>query len=325
MLAFMRRRRRPVSTTEVATSLGVTRQAAHRKLRALATEGAIVARGAGRSSRWELSSSEHAFRLSAKGLAEDRVWHDLSATFPALRDDAHRIAAYAFTEMLNNAIEHSGTRTVDVRASQTPSSVVFEVVDRGTGAFETVRAKLRLVSALEALGEISKGKTTTMPDRHSGEGIFFTSKAVQRFELHANGIAWIVDNVCADSTVTPSETKRGTRVRLEVARAPARTLRSVFDEYTRDHEFSRTRTVVRLFAMGTEFVSRSEARRMLARLDRFREVVFDFAHVPAIGQGFADEVFRVWPRAHPAITVSIEHATDEVMFMIRRAVSLIGE
>ena len=33
-------------------------------------------------------------------------------------------------------------------------------------------------------------------------------------------------------------------------------------------------------------------------LERFREVVLDFAGVDAIGQGFADEVFRVWARAH---------------------------
>lgn len=58
---------------------------------------------------------------------------------------------------------------------------------------------------------------------------------------------------------------------------------------------------------------------MLSGLGRFREVVFDFAGVEMIGQGFADEVFRVWTNAHPKIVVSIDNATDEVAFMIRRA------
>ncbi len=311
-----------MSTSEVATALGVSRQAAHRRLRALAEDGKLVVHGAGRSSRWQLAGAERTFRFTTKGLSEDRAWQTVVAALPALsalRDDARRIAAYAFTELLNNVIDHSRSRTVDIRAEVTARGVSFEIVDRGAGAFETVRAKFELASALEAIGEISKGKTTTMPERHSGEGIFFTSKAVRRFELHASGLAWIVDNDRSDSTITPSATKRGTRVVFQVAKAPLRTLRSVFDEYTRDDEFARTRTIVRLFGMGTEFVSRSEARRMLSGLDRFREVVFDFARVDAIGQGFADEVFRVWTTEHPRVSVTVEHASEEVMFMIRRA------
>src|SRR4029079_7690717 len=119
------------------------------------------------------------------------------------------IAAYAFTEMLNNAIEHSRTKTIDVRVVAQKDGLHFEIVDHGVGAFETVRAKLRLANVREALAEISKGKTTTMPERHSGEGIFFTSKAVSRFELDANGIVWLVDNVRDDFTVETSTRSRG--------------------------------------------------------------------------------------------------------------------
>src|SRR5690606_39626838 len=61
--------------------------------------------------------------------------------------------------------------------------------------FEHVRAKLELSSRLEALQEISKGKTTTLPDRHTGEGIFFTSKVADHFEITANGLRWEVDNL----------------------------------------------------------------------------------------------------------------------------------
>jgi len=221
--------------------------------------------------------------------------------------------------MLNNAIEHSRTKTIDVRVVAEKDGVHFEIVDHGVGAFETVRAKLRLANVREALAEISKGKTTTMPERHSGEGIFFTSKAVSRFELDANGIVWLVDNVRDDFTVETSTRSRGTRVGFVVPRKPKRTLRQVFDDYTVGDSFARTRAVVRLFALGTDFVSRSEARRLLAGLDRFREVVFDFAHVTAVGQGFVDEVFRVWRAAHPAIVVSVENTNDDVAFMIRRA------
>ncbi len=322
VLTFMRRRGQPVSTSDVAAALAITRQAAHKKLRALSQAGAVVTRGAGRASRWALASTDRTFRWRVKGLEEDRAWAELVAAVPALEKlapESRRIASYAVTKMLDNVIDHSRSKTVDVRVRAKRDAVEVETVDHGVGAFETVRAKLRLATPRDAIGEISKGKTTTMPERHSGEGIFFTSKAVRRFQLDANGVSWIVDNARDDFTVTTSDVTRGTRVVLVIPRRPSRALRDVFADYTIDDAFSKTRTIVRLFALGTEFVSRSEARRMLSGLDRFREVVFDFAGVEMIGHGFADEVFRVWTNAHPKIVVSVENASDEVAFMIRRA------
>ena len=49
------------------------------------------------------------------------------------------------------------------------------------------------------------------------------------------------------------------------------------------------------------FISRSEAHRLLTGFDRFRAVVLDFKGVEEIGQGFADETFRVWAAAHPLV------------------------
>jgi hypothetical protein len=84
-------------------------------------------------------------------------------------------------------------------------------------------------------------------------------------------------------------------------------------------KFDTSRAVVKLFEHGTEFVSRSEAKRLVAGLERFREVVLDFGGVASAGQGFADEVFRVWARAHPRTTLRPERMTEPVAFMIERA------
>ena len=46
--------------------------------------------------------------------------------------------------------------------------------------------------------------------------------------------------------------------------------------------------------MGVEFVSRSEAKRLLAELDKFSEITFDYKGVEKVGQGFVDEIYRVW-------------------------------
>ena len=83
---------------------------------------------------------------------------------------------------------------------------------------------------------------------------------------------------------------------------------------------SKTRIVVRLFAIGTEFVSRSQAKRLVHGLDKFREVVLDFKGVDLVGQGFADEVFRVWAREHPDVKLIPTDMNDAEAFMVERAI-----
>ena len=98
-------------------------------------------------------------------------------------------------------------------------------------------------------------------------------------------------------------------------------MRAIFDAYTEDLAFTRTRTVVRLFTLGVRFMSRSEAKRLLHGLDKFEEVVLDFAGVEAVGQGFGDEIFRVWARAHPEVRLLPVNMNENVEFMVRRALS----
>ena len=47
--------------------------------------------------------------------------------------------------------------------------------------------------------------------------------------------------------------------------------------------------------------------------------MFDFEGVASIGQAFADEIFRVFANAHPAIELIAMHANPEVQQMVRRA------
>jgi hypothetical protein len=158
-----------------------------------------------------------------------------------------------------------------------------------------------------------------LPAGHTGEGIFFTSKAAQMFEMSSGGLRWTVDNMRGDAAVGSSPVRQGTMVRVEVALRPKRKLDQVFAEYTEDFAFTKTRVVIKLFTLGTHFISRSEARRVVANLEKWRRVVLDFAGVEEIGQGFADEVFRVWARAHPAIKIEAVSMTAPVAFLVNRA------
>src|SRR6185295_16498358 len=101
---------------------------------------------------------------------------------------------------------------------------------------------------------------------------------------------------------------------------PPRTLAQVFEEYTIDLSFAKTRVVVKLFQRGERFISRSEARRVTHGLERFAEVVLDFAGIDEVGQGFCDEVFRVWAAAHRRTKFTSVNMSREVKFMVERAV-----
>lgn len=317
-------RRGPTTSTAVARALGISRQAAHARLKALVVSGRIVREGAARATRYRLPTAERwERRFPLAGLAEDRVLQQMvaeDATVGRLTGEAEALVAYVVTELVNNAIDHSSGNRVRVSAEQRGTLLLLEIEDDGVGVFAHVRDALGLPSELASVQELSKGKTTTAPEHHTGEGIFFTSKAVDLFYLASGTLAWIVDNRREDMAVTVVEPPRvGTLARLEIDLADIRSLAALFDEYTQEYEFAKTRTVVRLFAIGVRFVSRSEAKRLLHGLDRFREVVLDFRGVEGVGQGFADEVFRVWAGAHPAVSLEPENMNEAVAFMVERS------
>jgi hypothetical protein len=110
---------------------------------------------------------------------------------------------------------------------------------------------------------------------------------------------------------------------MEIAVDSKRTDREVFEAFSSgpdEYAFAKTVVPVRLARIGDEnLVSRSQAKRLLQRVDRFRHVVFDFEGVERIGQAFADEIFRVFALEHPTVELAAIHATPEVQQMIRRA------
>ena len=68
-----------------------------------------------------------------------------------------------------------------------------------------------------------------------------------------------------------------------------------------------------------QLISRSQAKRLLLRVELFKIVIFDFRGVESIGQAFADEIFRVFAHQHPSIELASIHANLSVKQMIDRA------
>ena len=67
-----------------------------------------------------------------------------------------------------------------------------------------------------------------------------------------------------------------------------------------------------------KLISRSQGKRVVARIELFKTVLFDFTDVSTIGQAFADEIFRVFASDHPEIDIFPLKANSEVKRMIGR-------
>ena len=132
-----------VSSSELATVAGVTRQAAHYHLRRLSDEGVLVPEGSRRSSRYRLRADRVA-SYPLHGQMEHEVWAAEKKALGVLDPDLLSgpilgVLNFTFTEMVNNAIDHSLGTSLSIRWILTKSTVTFEVEDNGVGAFEALR------------------------------------------------------------------------------------------------------------------------------------------------------------------------------------------
>ncbi|MFC1576923.1 STAS-like domain-containing protein [Candidatus Omnitrophota bacterium] len=222
--------------------------------------------------------------------------------------------------MLNNATDHSLSEIIEVGIRKEKGSVHFYVYDKGIGIFTSIARKKDLANHMEAIQELIKGKLTTAPERHTGEGIFFTSKVATMFIIRSAEKKIIFDNILDDIFIRDIRNIRGTRVNFSLDVRSQTGLGDVFREYTDESfEFSKTEVTVKLFKTGPEYISRSQAKRILSGLDKFKTVTLDFHNVRTVGQGFADEVFRVWRSRHPNIVILTKNANENVEFMVKRA------
>ncbi len=311
----------------VAAQLGLSRQRINMRVRDLVADDYLRKSGTTRPTYSQGSKRRFRQRFRLEGLAEDRVWFgDLLPLLDGLPANLIEIAQHGVTEMVNNAIDHSAGKHVTVTMEVDGKNLHIFVRDDGVGVFRKITRALGLPDERLALLELSKGKLTTDPTRHSGEGIFFTSRIFDRFQIVSGGLVFDHDGARDQDRLDESDDGSGvagTSVAMQIALDSERTPKQVFDEYSSgpdDYDFARTVVPVRLARIGDEhLISRSQAKRLLQRVDRFRSVVLDFDQVNSIGQAFADEIFRVFANAHPEVELIPVHAVPEVQQMIRRA------
>lgn len=312
-----------------AERFGVSRQAIHYHLDKMIERGLVSAEGQTRAKEYSLVvlADETLVHEITPNLGEDRIWREgIRPKIIGASDNTISVSRYGCTEVLNNAIVHSSGQLVWVKITQTAAHIDYVIGDDGVGIFRKITEDLHLDDERHAIFELSKGKLTTNPAQHSGEGIFFTTRAFDRTGIRAGNLLSL-HNASGDWMIGDESRIDGTTVHLKIDVDSPHSMNDVYARYTVEQEdgisrFTRTRVPVFLAQYGDEnLVSRSQAKRVLNRLERFREVILDFTDVPAIGQAFADEIFRVFAAENPSVGLRWVKANDAVEQMIYRAIA----
>ncbi len=311
--------------TLTAHTFDISRQAVNKHIQRLVAQKALCVQGTTRNRHYLLQPLvqwEQMYPLD-RNVEEDVIWRkDISHLLGELPNNLIDIWHYGFTEILNNAVDHSSGQYVSVQVKKTATVTETIVYDDGEGIFKKIQRELDLHDEQHAVLELAKGKLTTDPEHHTGEGIFFASRMFDDFGILSGNVYfshthdevedWILENQRFQS---------GTGVFMKLHNSSSRTTKQTFDSFTSDEDYGFTKTVipVRLAQYGDEkLISRSQAKRLLARVDNFKVVIFDFDGVAVIGPAFADEVFRVFRHQHRDIEMVEINANKNVELMIRR-------
>jgi anti-sigma regulatory factor (Ser/Thr protein kinase) len=328
------RAKKEIRSAEIVKSTGFSRAYVNKVLQEMQRAGKVHRVGKANQARYVPSSpkmvkealkKQTSFHrmLRNENLHEDLILREVKAEtgiFFGLADNVRRLVDYAFTEMLNNAIEHSRSDSISVKMRKTGKRLWFNITDTGIGIFKNIMTTRHLRNDLEAIQDLLKGKVTTDADHHSGEGIFFTSKAADLLEVRGSNKRLIFDNILGDVFIKDAKGIVGTRVDFTVSTSSARDLAELFRQFTNEAlSFDKTKVAVDLYKLDSGYVSRSQARRILSGLEKFTHIILDFNNVSVVGQAFADEVFRVWKSAHPHIIIEVRNANENAQVMIQRA------
>ncbi len=308
---------------------GMSRQSINKHVRALVAQADIIAEGNTSARTYRLGEGRIANMILdiTPELEEHVIWS--RKIRPLLEDLPHNILelwGYSFQEILNNAIEHSEGSKIEIVILQKDGHTEITIIDDGIGIFRKLRDEYDLDDEKHAALELSKGKLTTDPGSHTGQGIFFSSRMIDSFIISSGRAALFhLPNQVFDFVLEDGKDKEvGTVIIMKLENNTARTINNVFDMFElpgdENHGFVKTLIPVKLAQFDKEMmVSRSQARRVLARINRFKHVGLDFQGVEKIGQPFADEIFRVFGLEHPEITIYSINENDQIKKAVKKA------
>jgi anti-sigma regulatory factor (Ser/Thr protein kinase) len=311
----------------------ITRETVRRHLRKLEDDGLIRMEGYGKGRIYFLTVSAAttpgipSVKLSRKALTEageDKIYQDMIEPVLANQVSSSTLsrAHYVVTECLNNVIDHSMAENAEVTMKVIGSRQLhLTIEDDGIGVFANLKNHFQLRDMFEAAAELAKGRRTTDPSSHAGEGLFFSARIADFFAVDANGITYsYVESQDDWSLQKSSSSNVGSKLTFEFDLQSPKTNKSVFDSYTKDFKFQlKSSRIVNPYVLSLpkgNLISRSEAKKLLAGSENFESIIIDFKNVESIGQGFADELFRVYCSRHPGVVLEVKNANEFIQRMI---------
>ena len=289
----------------VVRKFGLSRQAALRHMYILITDGKVTATGRTKDRTYQLKPlDEKSFSFSiTPELKEDHIFHEkISPYVDSLAPELKEICEYGFSQIMINVISHSKGKICQVHISRNEGKLSLKIMDDGVGVLSKVTKHFSLENKRHAVLELSKGKMTTDPSHHSGDGLFFVSRLFDRFILESSGLGWKHNLENGKWSVTPVNRKKGTSVFLEINTLSNRSLKNTLKEYSVNGRmiFNRTCIPVLLSRLDSEHLfSRSQAKRLTQNLDGYKNICFDFTGLDMVSHSFADEIFRVYQKEKP--------------------------
>lgn len=233
-----------------------------------------------------------------------------------LGSNVQAIWSYTFSEMINNVMDHSEASDARVIVEQDYLNTNVIIADNGIGIFNKIKEHFQFASLDEAICELFKGKLTTDSKNHSGEGIFFSSKMMDDFFIVSSGKIF-TNNKYDNSKIIDLAAANigGTYVIMSLSNFTHKNPQEVFDLYAdTDAGFVKTRIPMKNI-FDTSPVSRSQAKRVCNRLEKFKEVIIDFDGIQWMGQGFAHQLFIVFAQDHPDIQLVPINMNEDVTKM----------
>lgn len=308
---------------KTAQTFGISLNTVYRYLKELEEKEIIIKNG----NRYGFIESTDVFTMKrSKGdlSEEDEIYikyvSDFIKGFPK---NIEKIWQYSFTEMMNNAIDHSEAENVVLSIFQNYLCTTILIQDDGIGIFRKIKEYYNFASLDDAVTELFKGKLTTDKNNHSGEGIFFTSRILDRFAAVSDGkifthdkYAEVLSNLDDSENLKDWKDRKGTMIFMELSNFSNKILKEVFDMFAdADGGFFRTHIPIKnIYELYP--VSRSQAKRLCHRFENFKEVELDFQGIDEIGQGFAHEIFVVFQNAHQDVKLIPINMTEEVKKMV---------
>ena len=308
----------------------ISKQTVYRYLNDLVEHKYLIVHGEGRNKTYKVFYIHHFVNIDLQNnvLDEEDIWRQhIKPLLPNLPKNINDICHYGVGEMINNAIEHSEASELTISIKYNIVYIEFWIMDNGIGIFTKIQRDFGLADKNHAILELAKGKLTSDPTHHSGEGIFFTSRMFNDFTIFSENMIFLGhDN---DDWLFPDRNSitKGTSVLMIIERGSTRTMKDVFDRFTpgidsEDYGFQKTTVPLRLLQYeGEELVSRSQAKRLIARFEQFKEVILDFKGITIIGQPFADEVFRVFKNQNPNTHLYNINTNEDIDRMIKLVMS----